>query len=201
MDTLLHGKIGYTLGKELISKGYSMIDTISFVYGSILPDLSFKYRRTAHRKSRDWNIVLNMIDEIIYNKGKININLSIKLGILTHYLCDFFTFPHNEVFKKNIICHELYEQSQRMLLWSKLPKIWDECKNEINVELKSTKEIINYIEDMHMIYKNNIGDKKRDILFSNILVRVVCISLLKIRNNQKIITSDEKINETDIMAI
>ncbi|MDR3596952.1 zinc dependent phospholipase C family protein [Clostridium sp.] len=201
MDTLLHGKIGYLLGKELVCNGFSKINIASFVYGNILPDLSFKYRVTMHSKNVDWNMVLKIIDEISYNKEKINENISIKLGILTHYLCDFFTFPHNEVFKKTIIHHEIYEQSQRLLIWGKLSKIWDECRKEINVELKSKNDIINYIEDMHSIYIKNSGDKNRDILFSNILVRVVCTSILKIRYNQEILSLDEKVNEIDVMVI
>lgn len=183
MDTLLHGRIGYILGKELLSRGYSYINTDSFVYGNMLPDLNLKYRMTMHSKCEDWNNILKIIDEIAYNKEKINENISIKLGILSHYLCDFFTFPHNKAFSKNIIYHELYEQAQRILWWSKLPKIWDECNLEINVELKSTRDIVSYIEDMHNIYIRNLGDKKRDIFFSNILIRVVCSSILSIREN------------------
>ncbi len=188
MDTLLHGKIGYLLAKELIRKGFSKINIASFVYGNVLPDLSFKYRITMHSKNVDWNKVLKIIEDISCNKERINENISVKLGILTHYLCDFFTFPHNEAFTKTIIHHEIYEQSQRLVLWGKLSQIWDECGKEINVELNSQKDIINYIEDMHSMYIKNSGDKNRDILFSNILIRVVCISILKIRYNSRLST-------------
>lgn len=188
MDTLLHGKIGYLLGKELIRKGFSKINIASFVYGNVLPDLSFKYRITMHSKNVDWNKVLKIIEDISCNTERINENISVKLGILTHYLCDFFTFPHNEAFTKTIIHHEIYEQSQRLVLWGKLSQIWDECGKEINVELNSQRDIINYIEDMHSMYIKNSGDKNRDILFSNILIRVVCISILKIRYNSKLST-------------
>lgn len=185
MDTLLHGKIGYILGKELLSSGYSNINIDSFVYGNMLPDLNLKYRMTMHSKNEDWSKILKIIDEVAYSKEKTNENISIKLGILSHYLCDFFTFPHNEAFQKNIIHHELYEQVQRILWWGKLFKVWDESNLEIKVNLKSTRDIINYIEDMHNIYIRNLGDKKRDIFFSNILIRVVCPSILRIRENQK----------------
>lgn len=185
MDTLLHGKIGLILGRELRGRGYSKIVLESFVYGNILPDLNLKYRMTKHNLKEDWNTVLEIIDDIAYDKEKINKSISVKLGMLSHYLCDFFTFPHNEAFNKSIIHHELYEQTQRILWWKKLLQIWDECEEEILVELKSPKDIVSYIEDMHNIYVRNIGDKKRDIFFSNILIRVVCSSVLKIRENQK----------------
>ena len=201
MDTLLHGKIGYILGRELIDNGYSNINTDSFVYGNMLPDLNLKYRMTMHSKKEDWDKVLKIIDELAYSKEKINEDISIKLGMLSHYLCDFFTFPHNEVFGKNIIHHELYEQAQRILWWGKLSKIWEECTEEIKVELKSTKDMIVYIEDMYNIYIRNLGDKKRDLFFSNILIRVVCLSILKIRKNQKSLNSNQTINNIQSCAI
>lgn len=185
MDTLLHGKIGYILSKELIGDGYVEINIKSFVYGNVLPDFSLKYRMTKHTKKEDWNIALNIIDGLIYSDEITNENISIKLGVLSHYLCDFFTFPHNEGFEKNIIYHECYEQLQRFLWWGKLLDIWNECNMEVQIDLNSKNDIINYIEDMHSIYVRNIGDKKRDLIFSNILIRVVCLSILRIRENQK----------------
>lgn len=184
MDTLLHGKIGRILGKELIRKGYT-INIDCFVYGNMRPDLNLKCRMTMHNKKEDWNNVLEIIDELVYAKEKVKYDISIKLGMLSHYICDFFTFPHNEGFGKNIIHHELYEQAQRILWWSKLTTIWEECDNEISFEIKSIKELITYIEDMHIIYMRNPGDKKRDLFFSNILIRVICPSILKIREKQK----------------
>ncbi|OOM73723.1 zinc dependent phospholipase C family protein [Clostridium sp. BL-8] len=201
MDTLLHGKIGYILGKELINNGYLGITIKSFIYGNMLPDFSPKYRMTKHEKSDDFDIVLKMIDELAYDKIKVNENISIKLGMLSHYLCDFFTFPHNEAFRKNIICHELYEQAQRILWWGKLSEVWNECSREIQIKLESKRDIINYIEDMHSIYNRNPGDKKRDIIFSNILIRVVCPSILKIRESQRALNSNEIVNKLQVNII
>lgn len=192
MDTLLHGKIGHFLGKELISNGYA-INIDSFIYGNMLPDLNLKFRMTMHSKKEDWGNVLEIIHEIAYGKEKLDRDISIKLGMLSHYICDFFTFPHNEGFGKNIIHHELYEQAQRILWWSKLLKVWEETGQEINFEIKSTKDIITYIEDMHIIYMRNPGDKKRDLFFSNILIRVICPSILKIREKQRYFAKENKV--------
>lgn len=194
MDTLLHGKIGRILGKELINNGYS-INIDSFVYGNMMPDLNLKYRMTMHSKKEDWDKILEIINEIALGKENLNESISIKLGMLSHYLCDFFTFPHNEGFGKNILHHELYEQAQRILWWSKLSRIWEECNQEINFEIKSTKDIITYIEDMHNIYMRNPGDKKRDLFFSNILIRVICPSILRISEKQKDLAVENRVRK------
>lgn len=191
MDTLLHGKIGNILGKELISNGYS-INVDSFVYGNMLPDLNLKCRMTMHSKREDWDKVLGIIDEIAYGEEELDEEVSIKLGMLSHYLCDFFTFPHNEGFEKNIIYHELYEQAQRILWWGKLSRVWEECNQEIKFEIKSIKDMITYIEDMHNMYMRNPGDKKRDIFYGNILIRVICPSILKIREKHRKLDQEGK---------
>ncbi|NRT89846.1 hypothetical protein DE167_005869 [Clostridium beijerinckii] len=55
-------------------------------------------------------------------------------------------------------------------------------------------DIVDYIEDMHSIYIRNLGDKRRDIFFSNILVRVVSSSILKIKQNIDEHKVEENIN-------
>lgn len=35
-----------------------------------------------------------------------------QLGVLTHYLADAFTYPHNETFTDNMLAHEKYERQE-----------------------------------------------------------------------------------------
>lgn len=72
--------------------------------------------------------------------------------------------------------------------------MWNECTEESRIELKSMNDIVDYIEDMHSIYIRNLGDKRRDIFFSNILVRVVLSSILKIKQNIDEHKVEENIN-------
>ena len=178
MDTLLHGKLGYVLGKEL-KENYHDISIGYFIYGNMLPDLSPRYRFSMHTKKKNWKDVLKLMEELVLKSHKLSIrSKSIKFGMMTHYLCDFFTFPHNEGYTDSIIQHEVYEQLQRIKFWNKLKEVWTEFEKETKVKLKTFEDIIVYIEDMHSIYNNNKSDKKRDVQFISILVRVVCPSLL-----------------------
>jgi hypothetical protein len=178
MDTLLHGKLGYVLGKEL-KEEYHDISIGYFIYGNILPDLSPRFRFSMHTKKKNWNDVINLMKELVYKNHKLSIrSKSIKFGIVTHYLSDFFTFPHNDGYTDSIIQHEVYEQFQRIQFWNEFKDIWAEFEKETKVKLRTFEDILAYIEDMHSIYNNNKSDKKRDIVFISILVRVVCQSLL-----------------------
>lgn len=198
MDTLLHGKIGVILGKELKDRGFNRLSNGYFIYGNILPDISPRYRFSMHEKKGNWQDVVNIINTVSDNSKMLSIkDISIKLGIMTHFLCDFFTFPHNELFKGNIIKHEIYEQIQRNMLWKKLDDYWERYREEINVSINSIDNLLSYIEDMHSIYMNNTSNMERDMLFASISIRVVSYSILSIRDraNKKsygtnIITSD-----------
>lgn len=180
MDTLLHGKFGNILGKEIKKKGYN-IHIGYFTFGNMLPDLSPFYRFSPHEKETNFKDVIKLMEELIFKSDTLSLkNISIKLGMIVHYLCDFFTFPHNKGFTKSIIKHEFYEQTQRMLMWSKLGVVWNWYSKEASVNLKTFEDIINYIEDMHLIYNNNLSNKERDIYFMSILSRVICYSLLEL---------------------
>lgn len=188
MDTLLHGKLGYVLGKEL-KEDYHDISIGYFIYGNMLPDLSPMYRFSMHSKKRNWKDVLKLMEELLLKSHKLSIrSKSIKFGMMTHYLCDFFTFPHNDGYRDSIIQHEVYEQLQRIIFWNKLKDLWEEFEEDTKVKLRTFEDIIVYIEDMHSIYNNNKSDKKRDLQFISILVRVVCPSLLdlmRVENKEK----------------
>lgn len=178
MDTLLHGKLGYVLGKEL-KEDYHDISIGYFIFGNMLPDLSPRYRFSMHSKKTSWKDMLKLMEELLLKSHKLNIrSKSIKFGMMTHYLCDFFTFPHNEGYTDSIIQHEVYEQLQRIKFWNKLKEVWTEFEKETKVKLKTFEDIIVYIEDMHSIYNNNKSNKTRDLQFISILVRVVCPSVL-----------------------
>lgn len=178
MDTLLHGKLGYVLGKEL-KEEYHDISIGYFIYGNMIPDLSPRLRFSMHTKKKDWKDVIKLMEELVYKGQSLSVRAkSIKFGMVTHYLCDFFTFPHNDGYTDSIVQHEIYEQLQRIQFWNKFKDVWENFEEETKIKLKTFEDILVYIEDMHSIYNNNKSDKKRDILFISILVRVVCPSLL-----------------------
>lgn len=191
MDTLLHGKLGYILGKEL-KEDYQDLSIGYFMYGNMLPDLSPQYRFSMHSKKKNWKDVLKLMEELLLKDHKLSIrSKSIKFGMMTHYLCDFFTFPHNEGYTDSIIQHEVYEQLQRIIFWNKLKDVWKEFEEDTKVNLRTFQDIIAYIEDMHIIYNNNKSDKKRDLQFISILVRVVSHSLLALMMGE---TKEKKVS-------
>lgn len=197
MDTVFHGKIGKILGLELISKGY-LIDIKSFIRGNMLPDILPKYRFSMHEKKGNYKDVKILIKELMQKKLD-NKELSKKLGIITHYLCDFFTFPHNENYKKSIISHEIYERFQRHYMKNRLNEIWEKHNEECKVKINTMEDILKYIDDMHSIYMVKESTKERDVIFASILIRVVNFSILSIINSSEEITTEKVIRKLNVV--
>ena len=89
------------------------LDTVGFMLGNIKPDIDSKLSSVPHLKntvmefvSSEIKTLLSMEDKI---KNRCTREFSERLGLITHYLLDFFCYAHSEYFKGNILKHCIYE--------------------------------------------------------------------------------------------
>ena len=84
----------------------------AFYFGSILPDLTPKMFAVPHEFQTSYRElqekVLGLIAYVQTGEGKERVVWR-RLGVVMHYLADYFTFPHNTVFDGNLKDHCLYE--------------------------------------------------------------------------------------------
>jgi len=80
-----------------------------FLLGNIFPDLcfSFIWCRHEHRYSRDY---VRQKIELLKKRPSL---FSFHLGVLTHYICDFFCYPHSFAYDKRLVHHIIYEIRQK----------------------------------------------------------------------------------------
>lgn len=130
------------------------LDRKAFKYGSIKPDIDYKLSAIPHYKRNVMDFVVSEIKNLLkmeINK-KCSEEFSEKLGMITHYLSDFFCFAHSEYFKGSILEHYFYEF--RLLVYCKINRI----KINENLICKFTKigpdyySICRYIEKMQNDY-------------------------------------------------
>lgn len=85
----------------------------AFYIGSILPDLKPSFITKRHTIEDTFEILINEIKRITVdydiNKG-INGYYARHLGVITHYLSDYCTYPHNQIFQGSISEHVYYEK-------------------------------------------------------------------------------------------
>lgn len=99
----------YKAYKHIDNKSFS-IDKNAFIYGNIFPDIS-KLSKIKHHFSMTYTICQHYLDQVENNKLT-NKERSLALGIVCHFLCDYFCKfhampPYNEASIVNHICYEL----------------------------------------------------------------------------------------------
>ena len=109
MRIAIHHKIGKILCSELRESGCQINEKL-FLLGNLFPDLIHSYLWCRHEYQYSREYIRNKLD-ILKKKPKL---FSFQLGVLTHYICDYFCYPHSDNYNKGLIQHILYEIRQKV---------------------------------------------------------------------------------------
>ena len=104
----IHHNIGKKVCGELKELGCYLNETL-YLFGNIFPDIiqSYLWRRHEYLHSREY---IRKRIEILKRNPRL---FSFHLGVLTHYICDYFCYPHSSGYDKGLIHHILYEVQQK----------------------------------------------------------------------------------------
>lgn len=127
----------------------------SFYLGSILPDCTPSFVTRRHSIDETLDILRKEIDKITiqYNFEKgLSTYYCRHLGIITHYVADYFTFPHNKIFPGNLKDHCTYEADLKHAIRSYVKSEEAQKVREKNGSFHTTDEIISFIKAAHNEY-------------------------------------------------
>ena len=130
-----------------------MIDhPLAFRFGSLEPDLVPSFITTKHRIDLTFHKLEKKINKVIdeYDKNKgMTIGLSKDLGVITHYIADYFTFPHNIEYPGTMTEHIHYEAQLKV-----------DFREEVN--MRSADEICAFIKKCHTEYLHAVKSVEND---------------------------------------
>lgn len=113
MNTFSHITIGNTV-RDAMYKETGILLPVSFVWACCKPDFTLDMIRYPHHFSEEKT--LRHVQEEIRTLCRPGIlheiswhEFSVRLGMVCHYLCDFFCFVHNDSFDGSFKEHFLYE--------------------------------------------------------------------------------------------
>ncbi len=112
MHSFSHLRMGRILRREIVRRAHAVPNRVAFLLGNIRPDLSIKYRRIGHTRKESYEFLLQEIRELaqIPVYGFCGIRYSMRLGILCHYLCDYFCVVHRDDYEGTLRNHLKYEK-------------------------------------------------------------------------------------------
>ncbi len=92
------------------------LNLLRFRAGNMSPDLPLYHSHLKHYKHQNFEYLLDMIDLLTQSNPESNVgalkNYSYRLGVICHYLCDYFCYPHHNrrYFHDKLTEHMIYER-------------------------------------------------------------------------------------------
>ena len=156
----------------------------SFYFGSILPDIkpSFVYKR--HEIEKTFPLVkkrITWLSEGRRSAAKKGKKYYMDLGQVSHYLADYFTFPHNQIYPGNLADHCSYEEKLKNDLRAYIKTGPSPDTGKKGEAFHSAEALCNFILKSHRDYiehKHDVADDIRHIIEINHRALAAMIALL-----------------------
>lgn len=163
----------------------------AFYIGSILPDCKPSFLTTKHEFSGTFSMVEDKIRQMISEYDPIEHSersYAIDLGQVLHYIADYFTFPHNEIYQGNLKDHCVYEKELKFGLRTYIKSGEAAKANEAVAEIDSCDALMKFIKRAHQEYLNMKHSIEKDCLY---IVRIcqqvaeAILNLFRLQGNRK----------------
>lgn len=157
----------------------------NFIYGNIKPDISSKYVVKKHYLEESLDMILEKIKYLCQLtldslKKYFSISkLSQELGVICHFLCDFFCIPHSErwEFSHSMNRHVIYEKEL-----NSFAKTIDFSRYNLNHKINNNIE--EFFHSIYSKYKSNEISYENDLIYSSQVCNTIINHILdSILNN------------------
>lgn len=155
----------------------------AFYLGSILPDCVPSFITRKHRIDTTFEIlkkeIRKLTEDFNPNKG-LNRYYCRHLGVITHYLADYFTYPHNKIFQGNLREHCSYEKQLTEAVKEYVQSPEAEKVREKNGIFRTVDEICDFICRMHEEYLRAMKNIREDCRYIVELCHRVVDAILQV---------------------
>ena len=152
-----------------------------FAFGNIFPDISFTFVKRPHIPSIMYDTVMHRINKTMNLSDQENHLNYFSIGIITHYLADFFCAAHTEPFGEDARAHYLYEQQ--------LESYVNQCRDLIDnmYVFDQNEDLIKMIGNSHKEYVKDAFSHNKDIRF----ITRICMSCVYVYQSRIQLAQDE----------
>lgn len=173
-----------SLSRYLIeSVDSTLLDTHrkAFIVGSILPDCKPSFVTTRHTIEETFDMVTEFISKLTVDSSdfkKISTAYCRKLGEVTHYVADYFTYPHNDIFDGNIKDHCIYEKELKKALKEYINSDEVYVNRDIASSFETPDQLCDYVKNRHTQYLANENNVESDCRYIVALCHIVVGGIL-----------------------
>jgi hypothetical protein len=171
MNALSHIYLSLIFKKAVENKLPIKLHTISFIKGNLKPDFSLLLIKVPHYKIPTSEIVKNEMDRLILHTANkyttCTKEFTESLGVVTHYLSDFFCYAHSVRFTGSVYDHVIYERNLSKYRGTMQAKIMESVGNvpygNCHMDYQS---ICSLIDRLHTNYSKKRPSYARDLIFT-----------------------------------
>ena len=162
-----HILIGKSIVENINENKSFFISDKNFIYGNIKPDISSKYVLQKHYLEESLEMIFTKVEYLCtLNLDCISRYFSIskfsqELGVICHFLCDFFCVPHSRRWEMTHSMNKHITYEKELSIVAKETDL-RKFKGD-NIEANSFREFFNSI---YLEYQSKT-EYKNDLLFSN----------------------------------
>lgn len=169
------------IGRAVEEKLKIKLDMLGFIYGNIIPDISPVLLKIPHYRNKAAEFVNSeiraLMDYKLRKHSECSKEFSMRLGIVMHYLCDFFCHAHTSTYQGSPFQHYMYEL--------KLFKFGKNLSSSVNIHYSSRhlhikgsyEHVIKVIDKLHKIYESKTPSLRLDTAF---ITRISTFAVLNI---------------------
>lgn len=155
----------------------------AFYLGSILPDCKPSFLTTKHEINGTFEMVqkeiLKLTTECDTEKQNERVYFR-NLGQVTHYLADYFTFPHNEIYDGNLKDHCMYEKELKFTLRNYIKSGDAERNRKEACTFRTPEALFNFILKAHEEYLKVKKSVEEDCKYIVWLCHTVVIGIINL---------------------
>lgn len=167
----------------------------AFIMGSILPDCKPSFVTTKHKMDETFDMVCNFISQLTVDSSdfkRISTAYCRKLGEVTHYLADYFTFPHNDLFDGNIKEHCIYEKQLKYALKEYIQSDDVYINTGIADSFENPDQLCDFVMDLHAQYLQCNKTVESDCRYIVALCHIVVEGILNLLEKNRELVTEEK---------
>ena len=168
---------------------------VGLLVGSVLPDILVHTYLMGHTWKASGAMILNKLEKL-EQSDSLNIWTVLRLGMILHYIEDFFTMSHSRFFQGNLLEHIGYEMRLQRYIqatFNRRYKLYD--KDVENTQIYSMNDLKERMVSLQKEYEKEIkeaaGDEvlcfQTDLEYMNIAVQTVAGYLIPALNRKSIL--------------
>lgn len=163
--------------------------------GCILPDILVHTYLTGHTWKASGKMILNKLEKL-EQSDRLNIWTALRLGMILHYIEDFFTMSHSRFFKGNLLEHIGYEMRLQRYIRATFNGRYKLYDGDVeNTQIYSMNDLKERMVSLQKEYENEIKDAfgdeemcfQTDLEYMNIAVQTVAGYLIPEMNRKPIL--------------